>query len=289
MAAVKFWLLLTLLAGCGRLGFQDDAVSAGDAGLDPLVDRDRDGVADALDNCAVVANTDQHDEDEDRVGDVCDDCPVTSNLDQADADRDGVGDLCDPRPRLGGDSIASFDPFSGPTLSARWVVQTGRWVVAGDAVSQTEVGTDLRMYDRSLMDLPDLRLEARVTFDGFDSGDRNAALVARLDPAKGDGSVSGVFLDAAGAVGALKIWALVGGTAGNPIEFPISPPKLSAPYLLRFDASGTTLGAKLTGPSSASVATTTGAATAGVTSGLRTNRARATYSYFIAYRLGGPL
>ncbi len=83
------------------------------------VDTDEDGVCDAEDNCAGVANPDQADRDEDGQGDACDvcpdvpddgdptdddndglgngcdNCPQRANPDQADADEDGRGDLCD--------------------------------------------------------------------------------------------------------------------------------------------------------------------------------------------------
>jgi len=57
-------------------------------------DTDADGVADAADNCPLVANAGQADADGDRIGDSCDNC-ATANPSQDDADGDGVGDLCD--------------------------------------------------------------------------------------------------------------------------------------------------------------------------------------------------
>jgi hypothetical protein len=72
-------------------------------------DTDGDGVADADDNCPLVANADQADLDGDEVGDACDpdsdgddvaneddNCPLDANADQADTDGDGLGDACDP-------------------------------------------------------------------------------------------------------------------------------------------------------------------------------------------------
>jgi len=72
-------------------------------------DRDRDGIADAVDNCPFTYNPDQRDTDGDGLGDVCDpdidgdgvpndldNCPFVFNPDQRDRDRDGVGDACDP-------------------------------------------------------------------------------------------------------------------------------------------------------------------------------------------------
>jgi thrombospondin type 3 repeat protein len=78
-------------------------------------DGDGDGVADASDNCPLIANAGQQNADGDAFGDVCDpcpndaandadvdgrcadvdNCPATKNPAQADADGDGRGNLCD--------------------------------------------------------------------------------------------------------------------------------------------------------------------------------------------------
>ncbi len=42
-------------------------------------DRDRDGVANALDNCSAIANASQSDRDNDQIGDECDACPDRAN------------------------------------------------------------------------------------------------------------------------------------------------------------------------------------------------------------------
>jgi len=79
-----------MLAGCGRLGFDERAAA--------------DAAADAKPTCA------GHDEDGDGYGDACDDCPVDPDPDQADRDGDGVGDFCDPFPDTPGDRLAVFMP-----------------------------------------------------------------------------------------------------------------------------------------------------------------------------------
>jgi len=74
-------------------------------------DTDYDGIADMVDNCVVVPNTDQYDDDQDGNGNVCDNCRGLHNPVQmvnplyflypgfqefqADAEGDGVGDACD--------------------------------------------------------------------------------------------------------------------------------------------------------------------------------------------------
>jgi hypothetical protein len=74
--------------------------------VDP--DMDGDGIANAADNCPLLANADLQDLDGDGLGDVCDgdvdgdlvpngtdNCETLYNPPQADMDQDGVGDACD--------------------------------------------------------------------------------------------------------------------------------------------------------------------------------------------------
>jgi DNA-binding beta-propeller fold protein YncE len=68
--------------------------------VEVLADRDKDGVADASDNCPDLANADQADRDGDRRGDLCDNCPAAANSDQMDGNADGSGDACQPRADL---------------------------------------------------------------------------------------------------------------------------------------------------------------------------------------------
>ncbi len=71
-------------------------------------DDDNDEIADASDNCPLIANANQLDTDSDEIGDACDtdddgdevdddvdNCPLIANADQRDTDGDDSGDVCD--------------------------------------------------------------------------------------------------------------------------------------------------------------------------------------------------
>ncbi len=60
-----------------------------------VIDSDHDGVADSVDNCPLVTNTDQANSDADSFGNFCDNCPTIDNNDQADSNQNGIGDVCD--------------------------------------------------------------------------------------------------------------------------------------------------------------------------------------------------
>jgi len=73
-----------------------------------IIDSDKDGVDDSIDNCTLNANPNQEDSDNDGIGDVCeqdsdydgiiddnDNCRFISNPNQEDDDNDGFGNVCD--------------------------------------------------------------------------------------------------------------------------------------------------------------------------------------------------
>lgn len=280
MRAGDVLMMLALVAGCGRLEFTP--ASQADGGDDgPATDG---ASSDGLASC--VMGADPHDEDADGVIDACDVCPGIADAAQLDRDGDTIGDVCDPRPDASGDVRVLFDPFAGATLAPTWVVQGGTWTLANDALTQSEAAVDRRVYDTQLGVTQDLVVETRVTFlDLSQPGDRNAGVVLRLEPTAGNGYVTGVFLDSTNTLGALKIWRMTSGTAGNPTETPLPPPQLGVSYTIVAGASGGRLLASAAGQSV--LATDSNPATGAFA--LRTQRVAARYDYVIAYRAGGPL
>jgi hypothetical protein len=103
---VRQFLVLLWLSGCNAV-FGLDATDVTRA-----PDVDHDDIADADDNCPLVANPTQNDEDHDSFGDLCDNCPLIFNPEQREiGDTDGIGDRCDPHPVTNGDCLRLFDSF----------------------------------------------------------------------------------------------------------------------------------------------------------------------------------
>ncbi|MFC1505085.1 right-handed parallel beta-helix repeat-containing protein [Thermodesulfobacteriota bacterium] len=93
----------------GRALVYDHALSVEMVRQRYLHDPDRDGIADAIENCPGVTNPLQSDQDADGVGDICDNCIIIPNPDQADQDFDGVGDSCDNCPVVPNSDQANGD------------------------------------------------------------------------------------------------------------------------------------------------------------------------------------
>jgi hypothetical protein len=115
-----------------------DATADAMADAPPNNDTDADGVPNNMDNCPLVANTNQRDHDADAIGDACDHCPHLANSADPDADGDGVGDACDPRPATAGDSRALFEGFYDASSIASWTdTGNGTWSVANGVLTQS--------------------------------------------------------------------------------------------------------------------------------------------------------
>jgi CubicO group peptidase (beta-lactamase class C family) len=114
------------------------------AGVSQIVDRlwrfvntqgdwDGDGVADSIDNCLTVSNSNQADDDTDGVGNACDNCPATYNPDQTDDNNDGAGDVCDGHVHIASRILP--DGYLGRSYSCRFAAFGGtpsyHWSLVG--------------------------------------------------------------------------------------------------------------------------------------------------------------
>lgn len=119
---MKLALAAVLVAGCGRLSFDDRA--DGGTGDGP---RDTGSATDAAPHGSLT-----HDEDGDGIVDGLDGCPHLSG-DPADTDGDGVDDACDPEPTNPRQRITLFDGFEAG-VPANLTAATG-WVQRTDAIA----------------------------------------------------------------------------------------------------------------------------------------------------------
>ena len=167
-------IALAVVAGCGfehgRFNSRNDAssidVASRDAYVDAriidaqnavpdamvdappaIVDTDMDTIADAVDNCPAIANTNQRNHDGDTPGDVCDRCPHLANNLDPDGDSDGVGDACDPRPATAGDLFVLFEGFYDATGTTAWATTgVGTWTVANGFATQSATTTGVSTF-----------------------------------------------------------------------------------------------------------------------------------------------
>ena len=145
---------------CERAGGDPDPTD-GAPDVPAADDADGDGVADAVDNCAERANSDQSDEDSDKIGDVCDPCPISS--DHSDSDGDGVPNTCDPS-SINQDHIALFVSFASG-LPAGWSAENA---TASNGSATLTAALDEGAY--LALPAPDasfIAIWAQATFDAF--------------------------------------------------------------------------------------------------------------------------
>lgn len=146
-------VVLALLAGCGRLGFESSPLGMDAALLDPggPGGADATGPGDDAAICDPGAAA-SHDEDGDGVPDATDNCPGLANADQADGDGDGVGDACDAEPASARQHLLKFssflteDPDYGLTPGLSFVCDAVR---VSDGAQQT-LGTGISFADADL-------------------------------------------------------------------------------------------------------------------------------------------
>jgi hypothetical protein len=134
--AGSYLLTFTATDGAGSIGTAETTITVNNT----VVDTDADGVPDAVDNCPLVANTDQADADGDGVGNACDNSPLNANPGQQDADGDGVGDASDGQV----DTVATVNPptFSGGFLQQEPIIVQAQVTATANAIpnSCTDAG-----------------------------------------------------------------------------------------------------------------------------------------------------
>jgi hypothetical protein len=156
------WLAVLCLAACNQVLGLDETIAI-------EMDRDEDGLLDAIDNCIDLENPLQENQDGDGLGDACDpcvagandnedgdslldgcdNCPHIANDDQANADRDDLGDACDHDNSITHTRVR-FDGFSVLTLD--WIFGYVDWQVSDGAAHPaiTPPSEDMGMWNRRI-------------------------------------------------------------------------------------------------------------------------------------------
>gem|GEM_PF-7066655 len=145
--------------------------------FDVIIDVDRDGVRDAVDNCPTVANADQANTDGDAFGNACDNCPTVANNDQLDTDGDGFGNVCDNCPFVAnvaqtdsdGDGIGDVCEVSSNILVINGGSNSVMIQVRNPLWGNFSAATELRVYMESpTLGIRDVRYApAAIDGNGF--------------------------------------------------------------------------------------------------------------------------
>jgi hypothetical protein len=162
-----------------------------------MVDTDRDGIADDIDNCPSVANPDQADEDNDGIGDACDPCPIVAGSSSVDTDGDHIPDACDPHPAVAGDTLVAFSGFKAGVVPTGWTVSGTVTAANGDveliSTSAISNGTAVMAPDAAF---GNGAITALVTLDtALAVGTETDAgiMVSLLNPTTGDNIQCGLY------------------------------------------------------------------------------------------------